>query len=490
MRSHRLSLAATLATALLFSAALRAAEWSRFRGPNGSGVVDASAMPVEFGPEQAVAWAAQVPFGRSSPVLTERHVFLTATAGDELLILAIDRSTGRELWRRGIPRDYQAELHGATDSATPSPVTDGVNVYAFFHEAGLVSYDATGELRWRVPLGPFRNYYSVAASPILAGDVLVLLCDQARGSSFIVGLDKETGEQLWRRERPARAEAYSTPLVVPGEGGSPAILALGSKWIDAYDPRTGTSLWTFPGVGAGPIASPILAGDMLFVAAPDQASDPLEPFASLVATHDGDGDGRLTRAELEGVWLYEHFAWVDGDGDGWLTEPDWAALGSEISSDHWGIYGLRLPGAGRSPEPIWNTRQSVPYIPTLLLYEDVLYYAKGDILSTADPRTGELHARRRLGSGRGKVYASPVAADGKVYVGLVEGQVAVLEAGPEAKLLALNELGEEIYATPALANGELYIRTRGTLYRFRGETAVSSGDREAAEGEPTRHGSP
>jgi outer membrane protein assembly factor BamB len=475
LRSRRLSIAATLAAPLLLSAVLPAAEWSRFRGPNGGGVVDASAMPVAFGPAQAAAWAVEVPFGRSSPILTDRHVFLTATAGDEMLTLAIDRATGRELWRRGTPRDYQADLHRATDSATPTPVTDGVNVYAFFHEAGLVSYDAIGNLRWRVPLGPLRNYYSVAASPILVGDVLVLLCDQARGSSFIVGLDKDTGEQLWRRERPARAEAYATPLVV-GEGGSQVILALGSKWLDAYDPRTGASLWTFPGVGAGPISSPIVAGDMLFVAAPDQASDPLEPFASLVAAHDGDGDGRLARAELEGVWMFEHFAWLDGDGDGWLTETDWAALGSEITSNHWGISGLRLPGTGGSPETVWNTRQSVPYIPTLLLYEDVLYSVKGDILSTADPRTGELHARRRLGPGSGRVYASPVAADGKVYVSLVEGQIAVLEAGPAANLLALNDLGDEIYATPALADGELYVRTRGTLYRFRGEAPSSSGD--------------
>jgi len=466
MRCVRHFAAVALVTPLVFAPSVAGGDWSRFRGPNGSGSVEASGMPVEFGPQKGVDWVAEVPFGRSSPVLTEHRVYLTATAGDELLTLALDRATGREVWRRSLPRAYAAEMHSATDSSTPTPVTDGVNVYAFFHETGLVSYDDAGNLRWRAALGPFRNFYSVAASPILVGDVVVQLCDQARGSSFIAGFHKNTGEQLWRRDRPARAEAYSTPVVVAREGGSSAVLVLGSKWIDAYDAYTGADLWTFQGVGSGPVASPTLVGDMLFVAAPDQAAEPLDPFATLLATHDDDGDGRLVRAELEGVWMFNHFGWIDHDGDGWLTDAEWTALDGEIESDHWGMYGLHLAGADRSPEVVWNTRQSVPYIPTLLHFDGVLYSIKGDILSTADPRTGETYARTRLAKGSGNVYASPVAADGKVYIAMIAGEMVVLEAGAEPRVLALNDLEEEIYSTPALADGELYVRTRAKLYRF------------------------
>jgi len=155
-RSARTQLTSALTIALLATAAgAGAAEWSRFRGPNGSGVADGGGMPVEVTPDSAT-WAVEVPFARSSPVLTDRHVFLTAIEDGRLLTLALDRATGRELWRRALERGHTADLHTATDSSTPTPATDGENVYALFHEAGLVSYDASGNQRWRVPLGPFR----------------------------------------------------------------------------------------------------------------------------------------------------------------------------------------------------------------------------------------------------------------------------------------------------------------------------------------------
>jgi outer membrane protein assembly factor BamB len=197
-----------------------AGEWSRYRGPNGSGVTNATSMPVEFGPETNVEWAAQVPFGRSSPAVGERQIFLTGIENDKLVTLAVDRKDGRMIWRRELDRGHAAELHKATDSSTPSPVTDGVNVYVFFHEAGLVSYDAAGRERWRRPLGPFRNFYGIASSPVLAGDRLLQLCDQAEGS-FLVALDKDSGEEMWRRSRPARL-GYRTGLE-PRPGRRPAV---------------------------------------------------------------------------------------------------------------------------------------------------------------------------------------------------------------------------------------------------------------------------
>ena len=144
MSTHPIRFAMPLVL-LALALPLAAGEWSRFRGPNGSGLSNAAGLPVEVGPVTHAAWVAEVPFGRSSPVLTADRIFLTATDGGKLVTLAVDRVSGKVLWRHEIERSHDAGLYKDTDSATPSPVTDGENVYAFFHEAGLVSYDGAGK---------------------------------------------------------------------------------------------------------------------------------------------------------------------------------------------------------------------------------------------------------------------------------------------------------------------------------------------------------
>jgi len=438
-----------------------AGDWSRFRGPNGSGVIEAKGLPAAFGPESNVAWRTEVPFGRSSPAVGDRQIFLTGIEGDKLVIVALDRKDGRQSWRRELERGHTAELHRATDSSTPSPVTDGTNVYAFFHEAGLVSFDAAGKERWRRPLGPFRNFYGIAASPILAGDRLLMLCDQAQ-DSFLLALDKDSGEELWRRGRPARLEAYTTPLLL-ADG---TVLVLGSRWVDAYDPATGEPLWALGGVGTSPITSPVTDGDLLFVTAIDHASEAPPPFSQLAGEHDANGNGELSREELEGSWMKNHFAWINVDGKDGISKEDWRIHTQEVVNDSWGVFAIRLPGAGAKPEIVWNYRHNVPYIPSPLVHDGVFYMVDDGIVTSLDPATGELHKRGRLNKGSPKVYASPIAADGKLFVATVDGQVAVLAPGPEWEVLGLNDLGEEIHATPAIADDRLLVRTRGSLYAF------------------------
>ena len=138
-----------------------------------------------------------------------------------------------------------------------------------------------------------------------------------------------------------------------------------------------------------------------------------------------------------------------------------------MTSDHWGVFGIRLPDASRETEILWNVRQSVPYIPSPLIYEDVAYVIKDSIITSLDPTTGEVHKRGRLGKEKVQVYASPIAADGKVYLATVSGKVAVLDAAAQWSILAINDLADEIYATPAVADGHLYVRTKGQLFSFR-----------------------
>ncbi len=477
MRSLRFSVVAIFLASTLSSAPMASAgDWTRFRGPNGAGVDDTASLPVEFGQDRNVVWKTAAPFGRSSPVLTESRIFLTALETSELLTIAYDRETGRELWRRAVERREHANLHAATDSASPTPTTDGENVYAFFHEAGLVSYDANGKERWRLALGPFFNFYGMASSPVVAGKRLFQLCDQAEGS-FLVAVDKDSGRELWRAKRSARLENYATPILYPNAESPEVLLVLGSRFLDAYDLETGEIVWSGGGIGAGPVASPVLDGSLVFVVVPNHAENGWPPFAPTLEEHDANGDGQLARDEVAETWMERNYGWLDADESGGITGDDWQRIADEILIDDWGLYALRIGGSEALLEKVWNYRQNVAYIPSPILYRGVLYMPTDGILSTLDPETGELLKRARLGQGSGKIYASPVAADGKIYLGSLEGSVIVLEAGGDWSILAANDLAEPIYATPAIADGRLYVRTHGTLYAFAkpsGEAAETS----------------
>src|SRR5262245_35439025 len=166
------------AVPLLFAAALASSQdWPRFRGPSGSGVAETSGLPAQFGPARNVIWKTAVPFSRSSPVIAGDRIFLTAFEGDKLVTLCLDRDTGHIRWRRDLLRARDTAIFKSNDASPPSPVTDGENVYVFFSHLGLISFTADGAERWRLPLGPFDSFYGIGASPILAGDTLLLLCD-------------------------------------------------------------------------------------------------------------------------------------------------------------------------------------------------------------------------------------------------------------------------------------------------------------------------
>jgi len=180
-------------------AQLAGQEWTRFRGPNGSGVSTATNLPIEFGPEKNVVWKTPVPPGHSSPVLTSTRIFLTAHTKDrdkenyKLLVLCVDRQSGKLLWQREVPRTRTGRLQNPNGPASPSPVTDGTNVYVFFQDFGMMAFDAGGNELWRLELGPFNTFYGFGASPILADDKVILPVDQDL-ASYLLAVDKNTGK--------------------------------------------------------------------------------------------------------------------------------------------------------------------------------------------------------------------------------------------------------------------------------------------------------
>ena len=186
------SLRAIAVLVLLLAARQAGAQWTQFRGPNGSGVGSGAGYPLEFSSSKNVVWKTAIPDASSSPVVIGGRVFLTTSQGDELVTISLDAKTGKEVWRRQIRRVRTHKIYPANDPASPTPVADEAGVVAFFPDFGLVAYANDGTETWRHPLGPFRNFYGMAASPILADGMVVLVCDQAAGS-FVLALERTSG---------------------------------------------------------------------------------------------------------------------------------------------------------------------------------------------------------------------------------------------------------------------------------------------------------
>jgi outer membrane protein assembly factor BamB len=442
-------------------------EWLQFRGPNGSGVADGSALPAEFSASKNLRWKAPVPFARSSPVVTADRVFLTASEGDKLITLALDRQTGKLLWRRDVVRARHMPIYKANDPASPSPVSDGKNVFVFFAELGLISYGPNGKERWRVPLGPFNSFYGMGGSPVLAGNTLVMVCDQ-RADSFIIAIDARDGKVLWKKSR-SNFEGYSTPAIYRPKDGPTQVIVLGSPTVDAYSLDKGERLWWVSKIGSYPKGVPVLGTDMVYVTAEGGDEPFLPPFDESLKQYDSSKDQRISREEMKShAEAYDHFGWLDANSDGYVERAEYDFVRNSTTAGH-GLTAVRLAGQGdlTSSNVVWRVIKSYPNIPAPLIYRGVMYLMKeGGIVSSLDPASGQLLKQGRTPDALEEYYASPVAADGKIFVVSASGKVTVLKADAQWEILATNDLGEEVWATPAIAGSNLYIRTRNALYSF------------------------
>jgi len=390
------------------------------------------------------------------------------------------------VWRRECPRPRQEPLDKRNHAASPTPVADGKHVYVFFPDFGLVSYDFDGVERWRTPLGPFTNLYGMGASPVLAGDKVVLMCDQA-GGSFITGLDAASGRVVWKTARPEAVSGHSTPVIFQPRDGPLQVLGPGSFRMDAYSAATGESLWWVRGLASEMKSVPVLGGDTVYINGYNlPENDPgrqvaVPPFADMLAKHDADKNGRLSAAEMPDQRMKNLLPYLDLDRDGSLDETDWKMYVAAMAAEN-GLLAIRAGGRGdvTATHVKWKYQRSIPQLPSTLLYRGVMYMINdGGVLTTLDPATGTAHKQARLRGVADRYYASPVAGDGKVYIASHTGVVAVLKAGPDQELLAANELDDEIYATPAIADGRLFVRTRSALFCFAVGRASASlrGDR-------------
>ncbi len=430
-----------LLLAILVAVASAEPNWPQWRGPDSSGVSLAKELPEEWSATKNIRWKTAIPGrGHSSPIVWDDRVFLTSwhegpvaegakapkhMLGDKeflhpdsvgadrshtLKVLALDRAGGKILWERTAyeGRVYD-DRHRKNTYASPTPVTDGRHVYAYFGSEGLYAYDFNGKLAWKASPGNLGTMgMGVGASPVLYQDLVLLVCDQefSGEGSFAAALDKKTGKEVWRTPR-RDPVTWATPILIRA-GGRAEFVVSANKNVMAYDPATGKELWQSAGVEGNAIPSPVAGHGMVIVSA-----------------------------------------------------------GYPVKR----VYGLQAGGAGRLGEGsgvAWKYDRGTAYVPSPILYGDYLYLMTDNgQLTCLDPKTGVVKYEGARVPAPARFFASPVAFDGKIFLTSESGDTFVIKAGPVHEVLRTNPLGENVYASAALAGGEIFLRGEQHLYCIR-----------------------
>lgn len=417
--------------------------WPSFRGPNASGVADgfptATTWNIDTGDN--IRWKTAIPgLGHSSPIIWGDRIFLTTAVpasgeaylkvglygdGDSVKddapqswrILCLDKKSGKILWEKeahqGTPK---IKRHPKASHANSTPATDGSHLVAFFGSEGLYTFDLDGNLKWSRNLGVLDagapgapDYqWGFASSPIIHDGKVIVQCD-VQGDSFLAAFNLADGTELWRAPRD-EDPTWSTPTVCASAAHT-QVVCNGYKRIGGYDLATGKELWWMKGGGDVPVPTPVVAHDLIYIT---NAHGSESPIYAIRPAAEGD---------------------------------------------------ITLPAIGESNTHIaWSKSRRGNYMQTPLVYRDHLYMCKDNgIFTIYHAQSGEQTARRRIGGGKTGFTASMIAADGKVYVTSEEGDVYVLQAGPEFKLLSTNALGDLTMATPAASEGALFFRTQKSL---------------------------
>lgn len=385
---------------------LSAENWPGWRGPNRNGVTSDAGVPTTWSPTENVLWRSPLPgIGTSNPVVWGDQVVITASEGreqGELHVIAFDRDTGRERWHQRLWGTAPTLFYGRSGMASPSPVTDGTRLFAFFGTGDVFCFDLDGGLLWQRALadeyGPFENRFAASSSPLLFEDTLILQCDHY-GASYAIALDQKTGANRWKSERPDVWLSWSSPQLVPN-GDRVELVLSGSERLDGYDPRTGSPLWRVRGLARECIPTPLFGHGRLYVVS--------GPNGTHLAIKPG-GSGDVTDSHV-----------------------------------------------------VWKNDRGTSFVPSAILVGERYYIAddKG-IGSCLDAHTGKTLWRKRFGD---KFTASPVSADGKVFFTNEAGSTLVLDAAqPDSVELARNEIGEEVFASAAISQGRFFLRTAKNL---------------------------
>ncbi len=387
-----------------------AEQWPGWRGPRHDGTSHATGLPLEWSTQKNIVWNVPIPgTGHSSPIIWDDRIFLTTCieTTQERKLLCLDRLTGKQLWDRAVVTSPLEKKHTLNSFASSTPTTDGHHVWVTFlagSDVVVACYDIAGGQVWKTKPSEFYSMHGFCSPPLVYQNLVIINCDhdvkEGAPDAALIALDKLTGREVWRTSRPNRTRSYCPPIVFATDRGDQLIIS-GSKCIASYDPKTGKELWLIDG--------------------------PTEQFAASLVQLDG-------LLFMTGGYPERHLMAIRPDGTGNVTK-------SHIA---------------------WHQPREAAYVPSPLAIDHLLYMVTDEgILTCFDAKTGTRHYKQRLGK---KFLASPIAADGYIYFPDQEGITHVLKIGPTFEVIARNDLKEEIFASPAVAGKNLFIRTASRLY--------------------------
>lgn len=419
-------------------------------------------------------WRAPLDSGHSTPVLVGMKIILTTfrPANAELATMALDQETGNPLWKQVAPTQRIEPFHQATGNpAAATPACDGERLYVFFGSYGLICYDLEGQKVWEHRLGPFQDEFGAGSSPVLAGDAVVL-CQDHDLNSFLLALDRRTGRELWKVNRPDAVRSYSTPAVWTHEGRQELLVA-GALELAAYAPESGEKLWWVNGLARIVIPSPVPSGDTVYMASWTPGGDPgrrlnLDRWPAALSRWDANHDGKLARAEVNDPEVLDRFFRMDLDQSKDLDQKEWERHAEVFQRAQNAVLAIKPSGRGDLTDSaiVWKYQRGVPYVPTPLVHNGLYWMVKdGGIVTRLDAATGSLLQDERL-PGMGAYYASPVTGDGKVFFAGELGTVSIVSDRREWELVSSHPFEEKIYATPVLDSGRVFLRTDKALYCF------------------------
>jgi hypothetical protein len=448
--------------------------WPQFRGPAGSGVAAESARPpIRIGPDTNVKWKVAVPPGASSPVIAGDRLFLTGYESGKLLTLAYRVSDGAELWRREAPAVKIEPV--AKDEGTPAAstaATDGERLVVYFGSYGLICYDTAGKELWKYPLPAGETYlgFGTGSSPVLADGRVVLVRDLERNGRLLC-LDLRSGSRLWEVNRNGYKTSWGSPCIWDTPAGK-QVVVVGGLRLQGYDLNSGKAVWTVTGSPSQPCTTPVVADGKLVYAGwsyGGTAEDTMPTFDDVLKQAGDEARGYLTRAGSEKTDLKGYFDNLDFNKDGKITRDEWDAEVKFRASGKNVALALTPGGTGdvsRSHVAWTVTNKGLPYIPSPLVYRGQLYTLDKDgRLSAFAVQTGKpVYVAARVGLTG--AYASPVAANGHIYLCGRDGSVIVVRAGKVPEQVSSAELDGRIAATPAILGTGIYIRTKKNLCVF------------------------
>ena len=403
--------------------------WPQFRGPNSTGIGDGK-PPVEFGSDKNVLWKAAVGSGLSSPVIAKGRIFLTEfdRATNQLATLCLDQRSGKTLWRRTVSPAQVEKFHEISSPAAPTPAIDRERVYVYFGSYGLVSYDFDGKVQWERRLPLAENIYGAVASPIVAGDLVVL--NHQGKEAYLLAVNRRDGRTVWKTDRSKYQYGWSTPVYWRHDGVDEVVVLGGdfqpNQRLMAYNLADGAERWWVAGLPPCGKSTPVIGGGLLYFNAPDIIMDPPAERAN----------------------------------------PERAA--QMYANNRSRVVAVRPGGQSEVNEThvAWSEHKGALGVPSPLYYNERLYtFQNGGIVFVRNAKTGEEVYSGRTGA-PGYYYSSPVVADNKIYIASEEGVIVVLAAGDRLNVLARNKLDDGVLATPAIVDGRIYLRTASRMYAF------------------------